>query len=253
MEKYVLAVLVMTMLSLSAVSRADESTPLVGNYGIASNYVFRGISQTSEQTAFQGGLDQAGATGAYYGIWISNISWLKDSGAYTSSHFELDGYGGYKGAIGRSDFGYDVGGIAYYYDGQHNGNNANTAEIYGALTWQWLSAKLSYPLTDYFGILDSKGGTYYVDLSANYPLGKTGITLLVHAGHLKLSGSAPASADNDSLYAYTDWKLGASYSLAKDTTIGAYYTGTNAIAANYTFLGKNWADSQYVIYLQQTF
>jgi len=170
-------------LCLPTVVNAAPPAPVhtfTGNVGVFSNYVFRGITQTSEELALQGGFDYAHASGLYAGIWGSNVSWLEDSAAYTKSSLELDLYGGYKGSLG-GDFGYDVGGIYYYYPGDKNPGfiSADTFEIYGALSWKWLSAKLSYSLTEYFGFIDSEG-SYYLDLSASYPLGDTGVTLLGH-------------------------------------------------------------------------
>jgi len=225
-----------------------------GNVGIFSNYIFRGVTQTTEKAAVQGGFDYAHASGLYAGTWGSNISWLSDSAAYTASSLELDVYGGYKGTFGKSDFGYDVGAIYYYYPGDKNPGfiSADTGEVYGAVSWQWLTAKLSYAVTDYFGVVDSKG-TYYADLSASYPIAKTGVTLLAHIGIVKVAGNFAPGVSNDTQYGYTDWKIGASYALPKDFTVGGYYTDTNAAAAGYTFAGTNWADKQWAVYISKTF
>ena len=243
-------------LCLPTVVNAAPPAPVhtfTGNVGVFSNYVFRGITQTSEEPALQGGFDYAHASGLYAGIWGSNVSWLEDSAAYTKSSLELDLYGGYKGSFG-GDFGYDVGGIYYYYPGDKNPGfiSADTFEIYGALSWKWLSAKLSYSLTEYFGFIDSEG-SYYLDLSASYPLGDTGVTLLGHYGYTKVDGRASVSVSNDSLYGYSDWKLGASYALPQNFTVGAYYTDTDVKGTGYTYLGKDWADNQFTVYLQKTF
>lgn len=235
--------------SIPAMAQAAETPEhtVTGNLGVFSNYIFRGVTQTSENAALQGGFDYAHKSGAYAGVWGSNVSWLNDSTAYTGSSLELDMYGGYKGTIGKTDFGYDVGGIYYYYPGDKNtALSANTTEVYGALTWQWLTAKLSYALTDYFGTPDSSG-TYYADLSASYPVGKSGVTLLAHVGSLKVTGTG------NGIYDYTDWKLGASYALPKDFTVGGYYTDTNAPSTSYVYNGKNGAGSNVAVYIQKTF
>jgi uncharacterized protein (TIGR02001 family) len=252
-------VLVATLVAaIPAMAQAAETPEHVvtGNLGIFSNYIFRGVTQTSEKPALQGGFDYAHKSGAYAGAWGSNISWLSDSAAYTASSLELDLYGGYKGTIGKTDFGYDVGAIYYYYPGDKAPApviKADTAEVYGAVSWKWLTAKLSYAVTDYFGYVDSKG-TYYADLSASYPIAKTGVTLLAHVGIAKLSGDTTTpGVSNDSLYGYTDWKIGASYALPKDFTVGGYYTDTNAAAAGYTFAGTDWSDKQWAVYISKTF
>ena len=86
-----------------------------GNVGIFSQYVFRGVSQTNEKPALQGGLDLAHKSGFYIGTWGSNISWLSDANPAVSASLEWDIYGGYKGSL-PADFGYDLGVIYYYTD-----------------------------------------------------------------------------------------------------------------------------------------
>ena len=107
-------------------------------------------------------------------------------------------------------------------------------------------------VTDYFGFVDSKG-TYYADLSASVPIGKTGLTALAHIGVVKLAGDFAPGVSNDSLFGYTDWKVGINYALPKDFTVGVFYADTNAVAASYTFLGTNWADKQAGVFIQKTF
>lgn len=252
-KKTVLAVSLALGLPALAVAAETPTHAFTGNVGVFSNYIFRGVTQTTENAAVQGGFDYAHASGFYAGTWGSNISWLSDSGAYRDTSLELDLYGGYKGSFG-GDFGYDVGAIYYYYPGKKNPGfvSADTAEVYGALSWKWLSAKLSYATTNYFGFVDSKG-SYYFDVSANVPIGETGVTVLAHVGQLMVDGKFAPGVSNDKLFGYNDWKVGASYALPKDFTIGGYYTDTNAKAAGYTFAGKDWADKQVAVYVQKTF
>jgi len=235
--------------SVPAMAQAAETPEhaITGNLGVFSNYIFRGVSQSSEKAALQGGFDYAHKSGAYAGVWGSNVSWLSDFTAYTGSSLELDMYAGYKGTIGKSDFGYDVGGIYYYYPGDKNTSlSANTTEVYGALTWQWLTAKLSYVVGDYFGVNDASG-TLYFDLSASYPIGKSGVTLLAHVGSLKMAGTGNGPLD------YTDWKIGATYALPKDFIVGAVYSDADADKTLYSPTGKDWVSSQVAIYVQKTF
>lgn len=126
----------------TGVAHAQQKAPepdytLTGNVGIYSQYIFRGLTQTDRQPALQGGFDYAHKSGFYVGTWGSNISWLRDFGAYSAGgSLELDIYGGYKGTIGSSDFGYDVGLLYYWYPGDTapGANTADTFELYGALS-----------------------------------------------------------------------------------------------------------------------
>src|SRR5207248_2509455 len=128
---------------------------LTANVGFFSEYIFRGIQQTAGKPAVQGGFDYTHPSGFYVGTWASNISWLEDFGLYNRSSLEWDFYGGYKQNFPDpyGDFFYDVGAYGYVYPGRKNPGafNADTAELYGAIGWKWVSVKVSYSLTDYFG------------------------------------------------------------------------------------------------------
>ncbi len=220
---------------------------LTGNVGLYSQYIFRGLTQTNGDPALQGGFDYSHSSGFYAGVWGSNISWLRDginaagagAPAYRSGgSVELDFYGGYKWSL-PSDFTLDLGTLYYWYPGDpntvvaNNGNvlnpKADTWEIYAALSWKWLSGKFSYSVDNKtFGVLDASG-TYYLDLTASYPVPNTPVTLIAHYGLQKFTGQDPrliGIGSNDTIYSYDDWKLGITYSLPKDFTIGAFYSDT---------------------------
>ena len=233
---------------------------LTANAGLFSEYIFRGISQTTGKPAVQGGFDFAHSSGFYLGTWGSNISWLEDFDVYTRSSLEWDFYGGFKSTFpGSDDWGYDVGTIYYYYPGKRNPGvvNANSWEIYAAINWKWLGAKASYNLEDYFGAQPTGSktdGTWYFDFYANYPVGDSGFTLLGHYGILDVShdGSGNTKAS------YNDWKAGVSYVVAdgpvKGMEVGVYYSGNDAKKAFYTDLtGYNTAKDVVVAYVKKTF
>ena len=246
---------------------AEPAPPytFTGNFGIFSQYIFRGLTQTNRDPAVQGGFDFTHSSGFYVGTWLSNISWLTDSSAatgYTSASLEWDFYGGYRGTFGTSDFGYDVGLLQYYYPGTHSTSvapasvKADTLEAYGLVSWKWLSAKYSYSLDNKtFGVSDSRG-TWYLDLSANYPITDK-LTLVAHYGKQKYDGTT-AGVSNDSFASYEDYKLGLSYALPKDFTVGGYYTNTTMSSqqeAFYTNLSdnRNTGKETFTVFVQKTF
>lgn len=251
-----------TMFAQSAVA-ADSPHSVSGNFGLYSDYSFRGLTQTNADPALQGGLDYSHASGFYAGTWLSNISWLTDSSAvtgYSSSSLEWDVYGGYSGTFGNSDFGYDVGLLQYYYPGTHStlvgpgSVKADTLEAYGKLSWKWLSAKYSQSLgSKTFGV-DNSRGTWYLDVSANYPLSDK-LSLQAHYGKQKFEGASGANNANAS---YEDYKLGLSYALPKDFTVGGYYTSTSMDATQKAFY-TNASDNRmvgkdaFIVYVQKTF
>lgn len=257
-QKSLLAGALAAALCLGNPVRAEESAlSITGNVGLFSQYVFRGITQTDEDPALQGGFDLTHETGLYAGLWGSNVSWIGDFGSSDGGNsLELDLYGGYRNAFGESDFGYDVGLIYYWYPGDTNaGFDPDTVELYGALTWKWAGFKLWYSLDDYFGYPGDTGsngsdGTIYYDLYANIPIGETGFTAILHYGYLDVKNDQ-SSPDELS---YGDWKVGASYALPKNFTLGLFFTGNDADAGFYTTpAGKNTADDQFVAYLSTTF
>jgi len=205
-----------------------QSTPaatsphaVTGNLSLVSQYRYRGIGQTNEKPAIQGGFDYAHASGLYLGTWATNVSWISDPQTPgVSSSLEWDLYGGYKGAI-SGDLGYDVGGLYYYYPGRYPGGfvKPDTFEIYGAISWKALSLKYSHATTDTFGFFDSKGSNY-LDLSYTHQLA-AGLNLVAHVGRQNIKGPARDACS------YTDWKLGVTQDAA-GFTWGASYLDTNA-------------------------
>ena len=160
-KKTLIAGLIASAFSPAFATAADSPHTLTGNVGIYSQYIFRGLAQTDGDPALQGGFDYSHSSGLYAGVWMSNVSWLRDFGAYNGGgSLEMDFYGGFKGAFGSSDFGYDVGLLQYYYPGDVTPGavKADTLEMYGALSWKWISAKYSYSLDNKtFGVTDSNG------------------------------------------------------------------------------------------------
>jgi len=219
---------------------ADSPHSLSANVSLYSNYVFRGISQTGNDPAIQGGFDYAHASGVYIGTWASNVGWIEDFQGYASGNMEIDLYGGYRGSMG--DISYDLGVITYYYPGKKAGAvTANTTELYASVGWKWFTLKYSYALSDeVFGFANADGSGYW-DLSASLPLGDTGLTASAHWGSFKFK--------NNGNQDYEDWKISLSYDLGKlsrptdGMTLGIMYTDTNAkkgfwTDANAEFLGK---------------
>lgn len=103
------------LLSLSAATLAMGCSVNVvaletsANVALVSDYLFRGVSQTNERGAIQGGFDFSADSGLYAGIWASNVNY----GTETST--EMDYYGGYAWESG--DYEFDAGVIYYDYEG----------------------------------------------------------------------------------------------------------------------------------------
>lgn len=200
---------------------AEEASPLTANLTLTTKYKYRGQDQSNPDKtvapALQGGFDFT-KNGFYVGNWNSSV------GLDNGTNLEMDLYGGYKGEITK-DFGYDVGVLRYQYP---QGSTFNTTELYGAMSWRFVTAKLSYTASKrYFGWEEGRG-TLYADLSANYEVVK-GVTLNAHLGATRFSDDAhdAAAASGESLANYIDYKLGATYDLGSGFSAAAAFVGAN--------------------------
>lgn len=170
---------------------AMAESSLTGNVGLTTDYIFRGISQTDESAAIQGGMDYNDASGLHIGVWASNIDFNNPK----DGSLELDIYAGFANEIGN--FSYDVGGIYYTYPGS--------------------SSSLDY---DYWEAYINGGydfGVASVTIGANWSpefFGDTGNSLYYYAGvDVPLPHEFGLSAhigqqDIDKANDYTHWSLG---------------------------------------------
>jgi len=232
--------------AFAAPAMADDLT-FSSNVSLVSDYLYRGISQTGTNPAIQGGFDLSHASGLYAGVWGSSISTLGDIGI-TESGTEIDTYAGYKGAA--ADVGYDVGFLRYNYPGTYGSNTkADTNELYGALSYSVVSAKLSYSLGDTFGVSKAKGTTYF-ELNASYPVADTGLTVGGHYGKQTFKGAtADSMTDSPS---YSDYKL----SVTKDFSgyvAGVAFSSTNATPTYTNGRGKKLGKGTAVLSLSRAF
>ncbi|MEW6291798.1 MAG: TorF family putative porin [Pseudomonadota bacterium] len=227
MNTKIVALAVAGALSSPLIAVAADPAPehtFTGNVTLASEYLYRGIAQTRGKPAIQGGFDYAHKSGLYAGLWASSITWIGDASASASAGIEVDVYGGYKGTI-VDDLGFDVGVLTYNYPGtgKPTGNaKPDTTEIYGALSYKWLTLKYSHSTGSLFGWTkpngDKTSGSGYLELNAAYDLGD-GWGINGHVGHQKVKGLSDAS--------YTDYKVG----VTKDVGFGVFglaYSTTNA-------------------------
>jgi uncharacterized protein (TIGR02001 family) len=187
--------LLATALATSTTMAAAEVT-FSGNVAITSNYIFRGISQTDNAPAIQGGFDMEHSSGFYAGIWGSNV----DSDFFSGAEAEFDLYAGFAGEYNMIS--YDIGYLAYRYpDSTFDPND--TEEIYGSLGYDFGPAAATLGVaysSDFFGFDD---GTYvYLDVDVPLP---SDFAIGLHYGS--------SDYDDDSAD-YDDWKVGLSKSYA---------------------------------------
>ncbi len=210
----------------AAETAASTDWALTANVNLASSYRFRGIDQTFNQPAIQGGFDLTMPYGFYVGNWNSNVNG-NAAGMY-GGNIEMDLYGGWKYAF-TEDVGLDTGLINYFYPGSNPGNAPASAnlttpsqtyysqkpgmvynlEYYIGTNWKTVSLKQFFALTDYFNNQGMNGastaGSGYTDLRGTYDLSDVhpmlgGFGLLGHVGYFYMNKYSQAN--------YADWELG---------------------------------------------
>lgn len=204
--------------ALAAVTTTPAAAAEVGggdlsvNVGIVTNYLFRGVSQTDDKPAVQGGIDWAHASGFYVGTWLSNVDFegdVSDGAGNTGtfdSNYELDLYAGYDFDLG-DDWSLGVNGIYYAYpDSEVTGpvsadEDIDYAELGVSGGWRFLSAGVQYTV---WGDVDDGAftdGDLYYNGAAEFELAH-GFGISAAIGHY----------DFDAADEYTHWHL----ALSKD-------------------------------------
>ena len=265
MKKPALSLITLVLASSAAVAQTaapaapEPASTLSFNVGVVTDYRYRGISQSSRNPAVQIGADYAHKSGFYIGAWHSTIQWITDNSMVARATTvkgagELDIYGGYKGEIAKG-LGFDVGMLRYEYlgntledtGGKKYGiyDNANTTEVYGALSYGMFTAKYSFSTTPLFGYLKSQGSGY-LDLSATVDLGN-GLSVVPHFG--------AQSVANVPVAAYNDYSVTLNKDFGNGMVASLAYVTTNANKTNYARPSDNkfLGESAGVIGLKYTF
>ena len=203
-----------------AVGFTTAQAEVTGNLGLTSDYRFRGISQSQNAPAVQGGIDYTHSSGLYVGNWNSSVS----SQMYTNgAGIESDLYAGWKKEFNGVTV--DVGSYNYLYPRATTagtGSNFDTYEGYVGLGYGPVSAKYSRTLGNgYFGTTNARGTGYY-EANVAYPVTEK-ISLLAHAGHTNVA--------NSSTLDYSDYNFGVGYDLQGWALAAKYYTNGDKTTA----------------------
>ena len=126
MKKAIVSLLIVGAASLCTSSNALAAGELSANATITSNYVWRGLTQTLNQPAVQGGVDYADESGFYIGTWVSNVEYAPGDD-FSYEHDIYFGYGGEANGIS-----YDFGYLYYNYD---DAADIDFGEIYGSASF----------------------------------------------------------------------------------------------------------------------
>ena len=222
----------------SAIEGLDIGT-FSANIGIFSDYVFRGISQTNESAALQGGFDwehdlgivgDKAGLGLYAGVWGSNVDFV----GITSESLEIDVYGGITGEVpGFSRAAlieavtFDLGAIYYWYPGASNGLQLDYYELTGGLGFDFGHFSLGGAIFYSPNFTGDTGEALYSEANIEVPL-PMGLTAGGFIGYQTIK-------DNDGfgLPDYTVW--GASI----DFDIGTLHSKMSGVTLGFQFVGSD--------------
>jgi len=229
-----------------------------GSATIASDYRFRGVSQSDRRMAVQGGITAAHDSGFYTGIWASNLAgW----GTFGGANMELDLIGGYKATL-ADDATLDVGLTWYLYPG--GADKTDFAEPYAKLTGTagpaTLTAGVAYaPKQQAIGKwyatgADAVAGVYtspgdkddnlYLWGDGALALAGTPITAKAHVGHSwGQDGLGPNATAVTPTGDYWDWSLGADATW-HSLTFNLSYVDTDISGAEATYLRPSFSKGQ---------
>jgi uncharacterized protein (TIGR02001 family) len=188
----------------------DEALKLSYNVGVASDYVFRGVSQTQEDPQVFGGVDLTYGIG-YAGVWASNVDFGSDDPSA-----EIDLYAGVKPTIGDATL--DLGVIYYGYVDDKGANPgsfsyfefkaAASRPIGPATAGVAVYYSPQYPIT--------KGEALYYEINGSIPI----------VDKLSLSGALGEQQISDGAE-YATWNLGLSYAVTDKLTADLRYSDTD--------------------------
>ena len=244
----------------AAAAEPASAWTLSSNVSVVSNYYARGVSQSWNMPALQGGADVTHSSGFYAGAFGSTIS----ERTYVGGSTEFDLYGGYNGTIAAVEgLGWIIGAIGYFYPGGgwdryqaltdtvgRKGSGVKVKEDFTTyegnvgLSYKWLSAKASVTLGEWYGAnkdtgwTKSSSGSTYLELNALVPLPYWGLNLIAHVGRSDIQGEL----SKDPLFAnangadivetkadWTDYKIGLTKTFviagSPGWNAGLYYTG----------------------------
>lgn len=207
--------------ALLAAAASSAHAGLTVTPTVASDYDFRGVTQTENKAAFQLGATYAFDSGAYLGLWGSNVKFGNPPG----TNLELDVAGGYTFGDAKEGVAWDIGGVYYTYSGGTSPSDLNYLEVYAGATHDWFNAKVFY--SPDFGGKATSGNTpaWYFSTTGTFAL-PADFGFVAHAGY--------SVGDYWDKYgkSYLDWSVGFTKAIGKFTVGVSYVDGSDLPGAS---------------------
>lgn len=210
--------LVCLPVAASAQDAAPSSWTIGGSATAASDYIFRGFSQTDEEPAMQGSISATHDSGFAASLWGSNV----DFNDGDEASVEMDGTLSYTFAAGPGKA--TVGGIYYAYPGADRDLNYDYVEGFAGYAFNIggivdLNPQIFYS-PDFFA---GSGDAVYATAGVSVPVKAVdGLSLVGSAGHQWISDNAQFGAPD-----YTDWSAGLSYTASNKLGFSVKYYDTS--------------------------
>ena len=198
------------MIAAGAAQAQDGATWSFGVRG-ATDYVWRGVSQTDRNPAvFVSGQVNL-SNGFYAGAGAENVDFNEGTDA------EYDFWVGWAGKLSDSVT-LDLGAVRYGYIGAPDGSDYDTVEIKAALSTRVGQATLTgsvYATDDFFGTEDS---AVYYEVAASSPI----------ADKWNIDGAVGRQTVSVAGGDYTTWNVGVTYAATSNVGLDLRYHDTNA-------------------------
>lgn len=232
----------------------ETATPpaltISGSVALASDYRFRGVSQSDQELAVQAGVTLNHESGLYGGFWGSNLAgW----GTFGGPNIELDLIAGYKFKPSEAAT-LDIGLTYFMYPGGADETDffEPYAKLSGTIGPASLTAGVAYAPPQqalgrwYFTGADAAAGVYndpgdkednlYVWGDAAAALPGTPLTAKAHIGHSDGNrGLGPNATSIAPTGSYWDWLLGVDATW-RNLTLGVAYVDTDISRADAAYL-----------------
>jgi uncharacterized protein (TIGR02001 family) len=219
-------------LGTAAHAQDESKVSFAFNVGAASDYVFRGVSQTDEDPQVFGGADAT--FGIFYaGVWLSNVDFGPGD-----ANGEYDLYIGAKPVLGAVTF--DFAAIRYSYFNEAKASDWTYWEFKGAASVAvgpaTLGAAVFYS-PDFTGPVSDDDATYF-EVNAAFGIPNTKASISGALGYQTIEGPG-----NN----YTTWNVGVGYAITDHIAIDVRYHDTDVHS-----FGKLY-DSRAVASIKATF
>lgn len=197
----------------------DDGIDISVTLTAATEYVWRGVSQSNQNPAIFGAVNASFGNGFYAGVGAENV----DFGAGVPIDTEYDMWAGWGGKLSDLDVGFTA--IRYGYVNAPSGSDLDTYDFKGAVGRSFDKVNLGvnvFYTPDYFGVEEP---AVYYEAVAGYKFNdKWSVD-----GNLAKQTISNSNAD------YATWSIGTSYAVTDNVTLDLRYLDTDVSSGGKTF------------------